>query len=240
MKTLFVLGPKYEEIDVIEEILRTINQDFMYALDVNGQRVTSANAWEFQLGDSFKSKNISWPYLSGQGLIFVECCPANVVLPKAKIIGHIHEFSPNYLKDSKEYFKSSNIGFLTTILKFEVKPIHRFIAAAAHSISDVYDGKCPDLNLQKFIHWRLINKSLTKNRSEVDCLFDIMEGMRIIISIKTKKGEYIKHPGLQPDFEEAAYILNECIMLEKNKTTTKFINYPKQPNINKSVIMIFE
>jgi len=163
---LAILGSADPEMQAIEELLAMYEYRFEYAR-VNGRRVHPGNAYNADPVILNKLETV----------VLVECQPQNVTF-KGKdceiiTIDHHRPSDPGYNQTPDKFWEASSIGQICKLLDIPQMNELKLIAAADHCLAAAYAGKCPGIDPDKLMEWRIKSRAAFQNRSAEEVLADV-------------------------------------------------------------------
>lgn len=197
---LFVLGASDPEMQAIESLLK--DRHFGYAAirnpDGNILRVHPGNAY---VANCIISANgdVIWP-LDDDHIVQIECAVRGFVVDS---IDHHRPGDPGYGMPPELFFEASSIGQLVAYLcktgllhpeyfgnlRRAVKSGDNIVsedqeivmtAAADHCLEAAYRGKCPGVDPNILMAWRIKSRALFQGRSEAEVLADVERARNIL------------------------------------------------------------
>lgn len=184
MNRIWILGTSDPEMSAIETLLQKCKEPYVYACK-DDKRVHAGIAYSANsvLDDTGNSIILFFESLNQFGAVhLVECgftsemYKSSIFLQSSniKIFDHHREGDPGYKKSAKEYFLASSIGqvwnwlssnMLLPQLSIDAAYELYMIAAADHCLMAAYQGKCPDVDPNELMEWRIRSKAAYRRRS---------------------------------------------------------------------------
>lgn len=152
---MFILGAADPEMSEIEGVLRNTRREFGYA-GLNGSRVAP--------GTAYKAVEVI-PVQGSPGgeMVFVECAVDGVLA--ARVIDHHRPGDPGYGAPPERYLEASSLGQLLQLLGLDADRRQRIIAAADHCLFAAYAGRCPGVDPDDLLEFRLESRAAFQKRS---------------------------------------------------------------------------
>lgn len=171
----FILGPDDSEMTTIESLLNAGNFRIAYALDAQGNRVTSATAYNVAkvriLADKpeHDAECETHSFALGDNPVWVECAPPDSEGLGLVVVDHHRPGDTGFGKPPAEYWQAASIGQVAALLGIEPTPELRLVAAADHCLAAAYAGQCPGVDPAQLAEYRieqLCSVSRASNRGE--------------------------------------------------------------------------
>lgn len=189
-KRFWVLGASDPEMSYIENSLVTAGEHIGYATMVlrsEHVRVGPGQAYQAMGIIDLDRNPIDLP--SGRTIYFVECAmAASSENLQTVIVDHHRPGDPGYGKPPAEFWKASSIGQVVELLHM-LGVMNRvagalapgisssgdkiFAAAADHCLEAAYRGKCPGVNPELLMEWRVKIRAAHQGRRGEDILRDV-------------------------------------------------------------------
>lgn len=206
---LWVLGASDPEMELIEALLRGFGESVSYALNKDGERVSPPEAYD---------AHVPLEHLGSRTELFwVECAPK--VFPegfKHKVMDHHRPGDPGYGRPAEEFLPASSIGqvmdwlvlngFITTLWVDDNLMLYRecrLAAAADHCLLDAYRGRCPGIDPDELMKWRVRTRAKFQGRSEEEILRDV-ENARLLL--RNSPARYVVDIGQFVDLTDAGFV----------------------------------
>lgn len=201
LSRIWILGASDPEMALIKDILRQQGERFVQALDERRRPVYAANAYDAKYPE----------VVQAQEIFFVECAIAQIRIPSgARIvqIDHHRPGDPGYGGAPEIYLESSSLGQTLLHLEargklVEITETIRFAAAADHCLHHAYRGRCPGIDPDALMRWRLASRAAHQRRP-VEALIADLDRARQCLRERRDAGEEI------PFFEETLPELPEA------------------------------
>lgn len=185
---IWILGAADPEMALIKDILRQQGERFVQALDEHQRPVYAANAYDAKYPE----------IVQAQEIFFVECAILSLRVPDgARIvqIDHHRPGDPGYGGAPATYLESSSLGQTLLHLEARGKPVEitktiRFAAAADHCLHHAYRGRCPGIDPDALMRWRLASRAAYQRRP-VEALMADLERARQCLRKRRDAGEEI-------------------------------------------------
>ncbi len=198
-KLVWILGASDPEMEMIEHVLRAHDQSITYAA-ADGKRVFPGNAYK-ATGILMGGK--TYVDVSGIGdSICVECGFPG--LQPAHVVDHHRPGDPGYGKGPEQFWEASSVGqtvnLLRQMLGTEVVtiPSDALLAAAAdHCLAHAYAGRCPSIDPDELMRWRIASRAKFQ-RKDPATLLTLVEVARAKVRERAVETKY----GLLADFGE--------------------------------------
>jgi len=154
---VWILGAVDPEMEMIEAVLRAHDQTVMHAIS-DGKRVFPGNA--------YKATNTTPESLelSHETAVWIECGFPG--LQPAHLVDHHRPGDPGYGKGPEQFWEASSIGqtinLLRQLIGTEVVtiPSDALLAAAAdHCLAHAYSGRCPGIDPDELMRWRISSRA---------------------------------------------------------------------------------
>ncbi|MBC8741875.1 hypothetical protein F6X40_35595 [Paraburkholderia sp. UCT31] len=150
-KYFFILGAPDFEMQAIRAVIASQKLWFSHAKigGRDGRNVRSHNAYG---ADSYQGH-----ILPNRKVVFVEC---DIQRMKADVvIDHHKPGDPGFGRPPSEYLEGSSLGQVLNLLEIEVTHEQRLIAAADHCLAHAYQGRCPGVDPEELLRWRMQAKA---------------------------------------------------------------------------------
>lgn len=152
------LGAPDPEMEAIEKILKFYDITVVYAM-ISGRRVSAAEAYR---ADG-TSDGRPWSEVTH----LIECGPKDLSMLRSDFvrIDHHHPGDPGFGGGPKDFFKSSSIGQVVGLFEGVPLPSEVYtaqelvlIAAADHCLGHAYAGRCPGVDPDELLRFRVAQK----------------------------------------------------------------------------------
>ncbi len=170
---VFVLGATDPEMIAIEKIIAENGQDFIWAEDPGGQKLTASGAYKAKLPR---------PSLGDDRYVLIEChIPELDASLIEHIIDHHNPGDPGFEKPASQFFEGSSIGQtifylakLTGVSAASMISEEILITAASdHCPAAAYRGECKGVDPEKLMRWRAENQARYRGGSTESIIRDI-------------------------------------------------------------------
>ncbi len=176
---LFVLGASDPEMVAIEAVLEAAGQKFVYALAGMGEltRVHPGNAYKFA--------GTSGEFEDEDTVVLVECAPEKALLETIRtvvVVDHHRPGDPGYGQPAEKFFEASSLGQIRALVaritgvgfhEADENQRHAMVAAADHCLEAAYRGKCPGVDPDELMRWRVETRAAFQKRPAQEVLDDI-------------------------------------------------------------------
>lgn len=181
-KYLFVLGASDPEMAEIQNLLATAGQRFVYAM------VGMGDSSRVHPGNAYKFAGTSGEFRDEDTVVLVECNPEPgraVMLEAFREVIRVDHHRPGdygYGRAPAEFFEASSLGQIRALLiritgvgfhEAEENERHVLITAADHCLESAYRGKCPGVDPDALMRWRVKTRAEFQKRSAEDVLADV-------------------------------------------------------------------
>jgi len=179
-----------------------------------------------------------------QPWVAVECALPGAPSP-VKVIDHHRPGDPGYGKPPEEYLEASSIGQLAALLSNPGEPyawqgqslnlagwidkvlgamVARYVAAADHCLAHAYQGKCPGVDPDVLMDWRVRERAVFQKRSIEAVMADIKEARLQIRGAAVRQGAVSwvdPQSGAPCDYGEGATeVWDKSVLLDWTKSET--------------------
>lgn len=157
---IWILGASDPEMSAIETLLTECGEIVVFALGLDGLRVSPREMYRARLTTSAVADVV----------YEVECMiedRASIVAPLCFTIDHHRLGDPGYGRSPAEFFQASSIGQVITALRaldrlpngWNIPDDILFTAAADHCLGSAYAGKCPGVDPDDLMRWRVESRA---------------------------------------------------------------------------------
>lgn len=164
----FILGAPDPEMELIEELIRTRGYQVLHALDAAGKRVHPGNAYRaFALSGE----------LPVGGTVYAVECGGPAVPAWAVVVDHHRPGDPGYGAHPEKFWDASSLGQVAAILDIQSwsLPVRFMLAAAAdHCLAAAYAGRCPGIDPDALMQWRVETRAAFQKRPVEDIMADVL------------------------------------------------------------------
>jgi len=173
-----VLGASDPEMEVIRRLAQRQGLAIHQAT-VDGRPVHPGNAYQ--------ANGTHPPLGSGDydAIWLVECSVASLPTPiVVRILDHHKPGDFGYGKPPEDYFAASSLGQLIQGLNLvpseEEMKEYRLVAAADHCLAAAYQGRCPGVDPEELMNWRIQSRAQFQRRDPATVLADVQNARRIL------------------------------------------------------------
>lgn len=203
---LWILGAPDAEMAAIEKLLTDAGERIAYAT-VDGCRVHPGNAYKaqgyrFSDGSSYSCRNGPVVLLDGP-VVLVECGFSGGYVPSdVTVVDHHRPGDPGYGRPPEDFFAASSIGQVLAIIG-EYNPCREcdgvagwqtpdgrvwlidrteagMIAAADHCLEAAYRGRCPGVDPDALMQWRVETRAAFRGRSVEEVMADVESARKML------------------------------------------------------------
>jgi len=186
----FILGAPDPEMAAIEELLRAHRIPVAYAAVRNcgdAETLCRVKPFEAYKAEATIPEIVKDPTTQ---IVRVECefVGEAASLNDSKLLDHHRPGDPGYGKDPKKYWEASSLGQVLKLLYPRCNEFHenlKLVAAADHCLAAAYRGKCPGVDPDELMRWRISSRAKFQGRSEEEILRDV-EAARDAIRMSRK------------------------------------------------------
>lgn len=184
MKILWVLGAPDPEMQMIEEFLSSKNNEFVYALGEDGKRVFPGNMYKANINDI--------NYDEYDAIFLVECYIRDIPADKAIVIDHHKPGDFGYGSPPVYFWEASSLGQVIRCYSiYYMEDVYiskemKIAAAADHCLLAAYSGRCPGIDPDEVMSYRIETRAKFQNRPIEDILEDVKKAISILKSNKTR------------------------------------------------------
>lgn len=213
-KFLFVLGADDLEMSAIENLLTVCGLSYVYAT-VDGKRCHGGNAYRAN-GWIDSSSGHHGDSASGTQLVCVEC---SVTLradraPWTISIDHHRPGDPGYGGKPEHFWESSSLGqiirFLGDRMLFPegwlIPEDHYYIAAADHCLGHAYADRCPGIDSEKLLDYRVKQKAANQGVSEDIVRRHIKWASELLATLQEEKQLTVEPLVAGPSIDDIIYL----------------------------------
>lgn len=161
MRPLWVLGAPSAEMDAVEAVLVAQDAAVAYAAGRDMARVSPDNRSRagFVLFSGTGPVPFSAMYAGGGRMRLVDCDfvgPRPLGGATIHYVGHHLSWgAPGYGLPAEQYWQASAIGQVSAAFGVDPTPRLRVVAAAAHCLTEAYQGRCPGVDPDVLLAHRL-------------------------------------------------------------------------------------
>lgn len=186
VRRLWILGASDPEMAAIETLLKQAGEQVAYAM-VGSNRVYPGNAYkaatlpEYPAGPFDEVILVECGFTEPDqffGLVFGETGGHG----KVTVVDHHRPGDPGYGKPPEEYMEASSLGQVAKLLGCQpADECRRMIAAADHCLEAAYRGRCPGVDPEALMQWRVETRAAFQKRPIAEVLRDVENARSILL-----------------------------------------------------------